>query len=92
MGQDGVHTLDQGAWHYCGRCDEREKLNLMLWQNGVLLCPECVDEFPATPGIRERMIDQVLSDGQNEFEPDAKLTNPENDIALDVEDPGPVGF
>lgn len=83
MGQDGVHTYDQGAWHYCGRCDEKEKLKRMKWQNGVLLCPTCVDNFPNHFGQIERMQVEVLSDGKVEFDLDPKLKDPQLDIAAD---------
>jgi hypothetical protein len=92
MGMDGIRTLGDGPWHYCGRCEEKEKIAKMTWQNGSLLCPECVDQFPQTLGIRERMLTQVLDDGKVELQPAAKLTDPSNDIALDLDDPGPVGF
>lgn len=86
---DGQRTLAMGPWHYCGRCDEKTKIAEMTWQNGVLLCPPCVDKFPASPGVRERMINEVLSDGKVEFEIDPKLLDPNNDIDLDDQDQTP---
>jgi hypothetical protein len=84
---DGVRTMWQGPWHYCGRCDEKTKIAEMTWQNNVLLCPTCVDKFMASPGVRERMIAEVLGDGQVEFQIDEKLLNPEDDADQDDNDP-----
>lgn len=84
---DGQRTFLQGPWHYCGRCDEKTKIRIMRWQNGVLLCPTCVDQFMASPGVRETIISQVLSDGKEEFMPDPKLTNPDNNPDEDDQDP-----
>jgi hypothetical protein len=84
---DGQRTFLTGPWHYCGRCDEKTKIKTMTWQNGALLCPTCVDRFPASPGVRERIIDQVLSDGKEEFQIDPKLLDPDSDIDRDDEDP-----
>jgi len=84
---DGVRTFLQGPWHYCGRCEDKTKIAEMMWQNGVLLCPTCVDHFMATQGVRERIIAEVLSDGKVEFMPDPKLTNPTTSIDEEVEDP-----
>ena len=86
---DGQRTINQGPWHYCGRCDEKTKIAEMQWQNGVLLCPICVDHFPQSQGVRERIINQVLSDGQVEFQIDPKLTDPEQDLDLSDQDPNP---
>jgi hypothetical protein len=84
---DGQRTLNDGPWHYCGRSDEKTKIRDMTWQNGVLLAPGQVDQFPASPGVRERIIDQVLSDGKIEFQVAPKLLDPDNDIDRDDEDP-----
>jgi hypothetical protein len=84
---DGQHTFLQGPWHYCGRCDEKTKIREMIWQNSVLLCPTCVDKFMASPGVRERIISQVLSDGKEEFQIDPKLLDPANNVDADDEDP-----
>lgn len=84
---DGQRTFLTGPWHYCGRCDEKTKIKHMTWQNGVLLCPTCVDQFMASPGVRERIITDVLSDGKIEFQIDPKLLNPTNDVDADDQDP-----
>lgn len=89
---DGQRTFLQGPWHYCGRCDDKTKIREMTWQNGILLCPTCVDQFMSSPGQREFMIDQVLSDGKVEFMPDPKLTDPDMDIESDDQDPNIAGI
>ena len=55
MPQDGVHTFNEGAWHYCGRCDRRAKLDTELqWQYGKLLCFDCYDNYPVLLGAIEQ--------------------------------------
>lgn len=72
--QELRHTYLTGAWHYCGRCDEKCKIADMTWQRGVLLCPECVDK--KLLGDRELAIAQVLNDGKEELAPVEKLRHP----------------
>jgi hypothetical protein len=87
-----IYQVPGGPWHYCGRCDDKVKIHEETWQNGVLLCPTCVDNFPQSPGIRERMIVQRLDDGKIEFMPDPKITNPDNNIDKDDNDIQVVGW
>lgn len=83
MPQDGVHTLNQGAWHYCGRCGRKAKLDTELqWQFGVLCCDDCKDKEPIQVGTIERNQATVLATiGQNpDLKPNEKLVNPTIDI------------
>lgn len=72
------HTYLTGAWHFCSRCDTRQKVSEMKWQRGWLLCDECFDTgvFPLV-GQREPAIADVLSDGKEELAPVDKLRNPQ---------------
>lgn len=87
-----IYMVPKGPWHHCGRCDDKCKINEMTWQNGVLLCDTCVDKFPQSPGIRERMITQRLDDGKIEFMPSPKITDPDNNIDKDDSDVQITGF
>jgi hypothetical protein len=79
------HTYLTGPWHYCARCDTRQKVHDMKWQRGLLLCDECYDTgvFPLV-GQREPAIANVLTDGKEELAPVDKLRNP--DIFEESED------
>lgn len=68
------HSSEALAWHYCGRCDEKTKLNDCQWQRGILLCPTCVDKMLL--GDRELAIANVLNDGKEELAPPEKLRRP----------------
>jgi hypothetical protein len=79
MPQDGVHTFNEGAWHYCGRCERRAKLDSELqWQYGVLLCFDCIDKYPILIGAIERQQDKVLEQIviNPDLRPNEKLVNP----------------
>jgi hypothetical protein len=83
MPQDGIHTFNQGAWHYCGRCERKAKLDTELqWQNAILLCDDCYDSYPVFIGSIEQQQAQVLeSIVQNpDLRPNEKLVNPVIDI------------
>ena len=69
------HTMGDGPWHLCGRCDLKAKIADMKWQRGILLSPECVDVHLI--GDREPAIALVLTDGKEELVPVPKLRNPE---------------
>jgi hypothetical protein len=73
------HTYLTGPWHYCSRCDTRQKVSEMSWQRGLLLCDECLDTgiFPLV-GQREPAIATVLMDGKEELAPVDKLRNPQS--------------
>lgn len=77
----GPVTFNQGAWHFCMRCERKTKLSNMRWQLGLLLCPICVDPWPLL-GQREIAIAQKLQDGKVDFQIDPKLSDPviEDDI------------
>ena len=77
------HTYLTGPWHYCGICDDPEKIHNMTWQRGVLRCPNCVDKMLL--GQREVAIALVLDDGKEELAPVEKLRNPD-DIVQEVDD------
>lgn len=77
MPQDGVHTLGQGPWHECGRCDRKAKLESELqWQRGLLLCHDCFDK--KVIGEYDQAVAQVLSSliANPDLQPSAKLTQP----------------
>jgi hypothetical protein len=73
----GKRSFNVGPWHYCARCDEKTHIAEMVWQRGKLLCPECLDvgTLPLQ-GQRDMVIQQVLTDGQKELEPNIKLREP----------------
>ena len=80
MPQPGVHTFNEGAWHYCSRCSRRAKLDSELqWQYGKLLCDDCFDQFPVMVGDIERGQAQALAFIiQNpDLRPNEKLVNPD---------------
>ena len=70
-----MHTLNDGAWIYCRRCDRKVKARDGKWQRGVLLCPPCVDVHLL--GYREPGIALVLSDGKQELVPVPILRDPD---------------
>lgn len=72
------HTYLTGAWHFCARCDTKQKVSEMKWQRGLLLCDDCFDYsiFPLV-GQREPAIAAVLEDGKEELTPVEKLRNPQ---------------
>lgn len=79
MPSDGVHTFNQGAWHYCGRCERRAKLDTELrWQNSMLLCSDCYDTYPVLLGDIERNQSLALQmiDQAPDLRPNEKLVNP----------------
>jgi ribulose bisphosphate carboxylase small subunit len=83
MPQDGIHTFNQGSWHYCGRCERKAKLDGELqWQNAILLCNDCYDSYPVFIGSIEQQQAVVLeSIVQNpDLRPNEKLVNPVIDI------------
>jgi hypothetical protein len=85
MPQDGVHTFNQGAWHYCGRCERKAKLDTELqWQFGILLCCDCYDNYPVLVGsIEQQQAVQLDTIVQNpDLKPNEKLVNP----TIEVED------
>lgn len=86
MPQDGIHTFNEGAWHYCGRCERRAKLDGELqWQYGKLLCSDCYDCFPVMVGDIERGQATALSYIiQNpDLRPNEKLVNPDLQLVDD---------
>jgi hypothetical protein len=81
--QDGVHTLNTGAWHFCGRCARKAKLDSELqWQNSILLCHDCYDNYPVLVGsIEQRQAIELGTIVQNpDLKPNVKLTNPSIEI------------
>lgn len=80
------HTLWQGPWHYCDRCDKKVKIAVCKWERGLLLGPECQDSnaIPGLLGERDVKIAQVLTDGKEELVPVEKLRHP--NFAEEVED------
>lgn len=79
MPQDGVHTLNEGAWHYCARCERKIKLDAEArWQYGKLLCNDCYDKFPVLIGSIEARQASVLQTivQTPDLRPNEKLTNP----------------
>ena len=83
MPQDGVHTFNEGAWHYCGRCARKAKLDSELqWQFGVLVCFDCFDNYPVQLGSIEQQQAVVLSTivQDPDLKPNEKLVNPTIEI------------
>ena len=81
FGVTGIrHTVWQGPWHYCARCDRKCKIAEMEWERGLLLCPKCQDAHgnPGLLGVRDILIEQVLTDGKEELVPVDKLRHPES--------------
>lgn len=79
MPQDGVHTFVGSAWHYCGRCERRMKLDSEArWQNSILLCDDCYDSYPVLLGDIERQQALAVSmiDQAPDLRPNEKLVNP----------------
>lgn len=51
-------------WHRCQRCDCETRCSRLSWQNGLLLCPECIDNPYAW--TRDSLIADILGDGSPE--------------------------
>ena len=51
-------------WHRCQRCDTEERTSQLVWQNGLLLCPECYDNPYAW--LRDTLIAEILANGATE--------------------------
>lgn len=78
MPRDGQHTFNEGAWHYCGRCERKAKLDSELrWQLGVLVCYDCYDNYPVQIGSIEQEQAIVLSTivQDPDLKPNEKLVN-----------------
>ena len=83
MPQDGVHTFNQGAWHYCGRCERKAKLDTELqWQYSILVCRDCYDNFPVLQGSIEQNQAIALATivQEPDLKPNDKLVNPTVEI------------
>ena len=79
MPQEGVRTFNQGAWHYCSRCERKAKLDTELrWQYSKLLCFDCYDEYPVLIGsIEQKQATQLEFIVQNpDLRPNENLVNP----------------
>jgi hypothetical protein len=74
------------VYHRCMRCDTRQPLSNMIWQNGILICAhnKCVDT--AIVGSRDIRVAREVGVWRHELEPDPKLVNPTSrkDDLLDV--------
>lgn len=73
----GPRSYLQGPWHYCARCLWKTHISDMIWQRGLLLCPDCYDygnDGVPLIGQREAMIQAVFEVPTMELEPDPKLT------------------
>jgi hypothetical protein len=77
QGQPNLHTQNEGAWSFCGRCGTRNPIAKMRWQRGKLLDDRCYDDFPLLGQIDKGIADAhstiVLSP---DLQPDPKLTMP----------------
>jgi len=64
----------QNKYHYCGRCSNRAIIAQMKWQNGVLLCPDCIDTM--LPQERDAALDRAVAVAatSEEGQIDKKLT------------------
>jgi hypothetical protein len=51
-------------WHRCQRCDCEYQVSRLQWQNGLLLCPVCIDN-PDT-WIRDTLISEMLTEPTEE--------------------------
>ena len=67
-------------WHRCQRCDCETRVSKLQWQNGILICQECVDNPQAwlrdsliqdalTNSPEEAQVAEILRGGTNEPEP-----------------------
>lgn len=86
MPSDGVHTFLESTWHYCGRCSRKMDLNREAqWQYGMLLCEDCLDQFPILQGaIEARQAKSLeLIDVQPDMRPHDKLIKPTEQITND---------
>ena len=86
MPSEGVHTLNQSCWHYCGRCGRKSDLNSELqWQYSKLLCKDCYDNYPVLLGAIEQKQAIVLETiVQNpDLEPHKKIVDP---VVIDSSD------
>jgi len=83
-GVKGPRSFNEGAWHYCARCDCKTHIFDMDWQRGKLLCTirNCWDDM--LEGQREQVIAQVLGDGQMEYAPVPKLREPDTTTIDDI--------
>lgn len=76
------HTFWEGPWLYCSICYRKTHINDMEWQRGTLRCPLCLDAWPLL-GQREIAIEQILTDGRQEYTPVEKVRNPTTFEAAD---------
>ena len=79
MPQDGIRTFLTGAWHYCGRCERKMKLDSEArWQTSILLCNDCFDTYPILVGDIEKQQALALSVivQAPDLRPNEKLVNP----------------
>jgi ribulose bisphosphate carboxylase small subunit len=86
MPQDGVRTFNENVWHYCHRCERKTDLNTELqWQYGMLLCEDCLDEFPVLQGAIEAQQARVLETivHSPDMRPHEKLVQPTEQITGD---------
>lgn len=86
MPSDGIHTFLESTWHYCNRCDRKTDLNReMQWQYGMLLCEDCLDNWPVLQGSVEarqaQALDMIIM--QPDMRPHEKLTRPTEQITSD---------
>lgn len=68
--------IRQNVYHHCGICGTRQKLDDMVWQNGVLRCSanRCVSK--AIVGSRDINVAREIAIDRHELEPHDKLVNP----------------
>lgn len=86
MPSDGIRTFRESTWHYCNRCERKTDLNReMQWQYGMLLCEDCLDQFPILQGAIEARQAVALQyiDMQPDLRPHDKLTRPTEQITND---------
>ena len=54
-------------WHRCQRCGTDTRVSDLVWQDGILVCTnyKCRDKRPINDQSRQRLIQEVLSSGQD---------------------------
>ena len=53
-------------WDLCGRCGFLFPVGELTPQKGVLVCRRDLDDTSREDGVRQKMIEQILSTGANE--------------------------
>lgn len=73
-------TWDHGAYHYCFRSGIKSNLDLMIWEQGMLVSPEFSDTLAGGGfgllGSRDADIARHIKDDISDLQPHPKLSEP----------------